>query len=226
MDVRVITEVSGPGLKDAEEADVSAEESGIECAAGESLRGSAKEGVVELSLVGKGDGVEFFGESKGGEEVGDEEEATLLMLNPVGGGIILALGTVTIVAGVITVPVLVAVGALEELAAEFRGAAAGDIAKRLAMAGKERGGKAVTIVLPEEADDVGQFDRHGQGRKRKEKELQIRHQGMDGVVSGGVGGGGQVSIQRGGGGGVVSQVDLNEAKVDTGFHDMSGVGMA
>jgi hypothetical protein len=90
---------------------------------------------------------QFLGHGKGHQEVRHgQQEPDALALEPVVGIGLTALGTVPVVAGVIAVVKARAVGTLEELAAQGRGAATQDLLQDLSLPTRHGRTKCLNIL--------------------------------------------------------------------------------
>ena len=100
---------------------------------------------------------ELFGKGESHHEVGNREKEILLILKPCIGLIVLAFGTVPVLAGMIAVVVLLARVAEVDLAAESIGAALFDGLHGLEMAGKHTTGKFLPVLGSMTEEDIGDF---------------------------------------------------------------------
>ena len=123
----VITQITCPGLQDADHAEGAADVFRISGQLLQGLPGSLKEQIVDDLLTAAGKTSQTFRQCKGGHEVGNGEEEVSLLINPAIGLIVLALWTMTVLAGVILVALLLALGAAVSMAAHGFGAACADV---------------------------------------------------------------------------------------------------
>ena len=162
--MRMRGQIAGPGVQDATHADLAAEVCGVE---GESLQrgsGGLQEQVVHTRLVRAGDGAQFLGQGKGDEKRGHGQQQLPLLVEPPGGGGVLARGTMAVRAGMVAVLAFLARCALGDMTAEsfsaawFNGLHGCQVACGPLVA---EAGAGVGAMTPE---DVGQLD-HGRPRE-------------------------------------------------------------
>ena len=123
MNVRMILQLSSPGMEHAQATDFCAEIFG---AAGDVLQGTGafaqQQSVTEL-LVRTQPGAQPFGHREGDEVIGNGQELELLLLDPFGGVRVAALGTGPVITGVIDKMIPPAVLAAIDFPAQGAGAA-------------------------------------------------------------------------------------------------------
>src|SRR5712691_12959306 len=119
----MIEELAGPGVEYSDHAEVGADEPRVLSQLLQSSGGSAKEQIVDQLLMAAGERAQLCGQGKGDKEVMSGQQQLLLLFEPIIGLLILALGTMPVLAGVITVALRLALTAEIELAAETLGAA-------------------------------------------------------------------------------------------------------
>ena len=123
----VITQITCPGLQDADHAEGADDVFRISGQLLQGLPGSLKEQIVDDLLAAAGKTTQTLRQCEGGHEVGNGEEEVSLLINPAIGLIVLALWTMTVLAGGILVALLLALGAAVSMAAHGFGAACADV---------------------------------------------------------------------------------------------------
>ncbi len=123
VDMRVIIEATGAGVKDADEAEQAAQEPLLPAALQESVGGAAEEQVVEELLIAACKLVQLAGNGESDQEIGTGEQQMLLALQPLGSIGVSALGAVPVVTAMVTVMGAVAGRAVVNAAAQQRRAA-------------------------------------------------------------------------------------------------------
>jgi hypothetical protein len=155
VNVGVVAEVAPPGMEDADEADLPADEARV---LGQVLEGggrSAEEEVVEGFLVAANDVPELAGQGEGEEKVWGREQEVLLLLQPPLGLVVLALGTMPVAAGVIEILDLVTHRAVIDVSPQGRRTAALDGAHGLEMPDGHTGAKTGAILGTVMVEDGG-----------------------------------------------------------------------
>jgi hypothetical protein len=122
--------------------------------------------VVDDLLVRASQRAEFLRQSKGDHKVVDRQEQTLLVFEPLLGLAILALGTVPVLARVVTVMVLLAMVTEIEPSAKNLSAAAFNLLHGPEMRGEHAISEFSSVVGTVEAEDLGQLD-HQRSLKRR-----------------------------------------------------------
>ena len=153
----MVGQVASPGMQDADQAELSADNTRI---LGQLLccrcRG-LKEQIIEKGLVRAGERAQCGGDGEGEHEVRDRQQKILLFFQPFLGFVVLALGAMTVAAGVVAVLGLVALRAGIGLSTQGRCAALLDGAHNLPVAGEQALGILLAIGGTELAEDVSQF---------------------------------------------------------------------
>jgi hypothetical protein len=124
------------------------------------LRGAPKEDVVEGFLVATGQGSEFHRERQGHQEVRDRQQQTLLVVEPLLGLVLLALGTVPVLTGVVAVMVLLAGLTVIDLAAERLRAALRNVLHGPPMTGQHPVVKFGTVRGAMDAENLSDLHHH------------------------------------------------------------------
>jgi hypothetical protein len=159
VNVRMKKHIAAPGLKHAENGDLAADESGI---SGKLLRNRAPQRMAchksALMLIGQAS--EFTRQGDGDEKVRDRQQWRLLGREPARGFVITTFGTMTILARVITVAIVVTIGAEINFTAKRWCAAACNITQRAPMTPEQVTRVSFLISLAARTKNVGQFE-HG-----------------------------------------------------------------
>jgi len=131
--VGVIAELAGPGMQYSDQAQLSADEPWVLSQLLEGGSGSAEEQIVDCFLIAPGNRAQLGRQGESYQEVMSGQEQVLLLSQPLIGLLILALGTVAVLAGVVTVALRLALLTEIELAAATLGAAAFNVLHGPAM---------------------------------------------------------------------------------------------
>jgi len=155
MNVRVVPQLLGPGMQDAEEANTGAEVLGI---GGDGLQGcgsGAKQQVVEEFLILAGQGVKFGRDGEDQMDVSRGQELLAARVEPAPLGMGLTLGAVAITARVEGDHAMPTLGAFIQVATQGGGTAVWNGPQHLELLC----GKPVTMLLdeidPRQADHIG-----------------------------------------------------------------------
>jgi hypothetical protein len=127
MHMGVVAKISGPSLQDSDHAESASDVLGIGSEFLKGLLRCLEEQVVEKLLVAPEQASQACGQSEGGHEVGEWQKQFSLLVDPAVDLVVLALGTVTVFAGVVLVVLLMALRAEEQMTAEGLGATGADI---------------------------------------------------------------------------------------------------
>jgi hypothetical protein len=114
--------------------------------------------VVDGLVVGASQNAELLRESESEHEVVDRQKQTLLVFQPQLSLVILALGTVAMLAGMVTVMVFLALVTEIESSAKSLGAALLDLLHRPEMRSGHPVSEFCSVVGTVEAEDVGDLD--------------------------------------------------------------------
>lgn len=133
VNVGVVNELAGPGVEDAQEAELGAEQPGLGGHILERLGGFAEKDVVGLRLMGAEGRAEFLGNGERDQEVGHREEPGALGIAPRGRFGFATPRAGPVVAGMKDTHLPAAGTAGEELSAQGGGAAAQNCRNRRAM---------------------------------------------------------------------------------------------
>jgi hypothetical protein len=157
VNVRMIGQVTSPGVQDADQTELSADKTGVSCQILCCSCRSTKEQVIDKRLVTAGDWAQGGGDGEGEHEVRDGQQKILLFLQPFLGFVVLTFWTVAVAAGVVAVLGLVALGAGEDLSTQGWGAALLDGAHSPSVAGEKTIGVFLAVGRAVLAEDVCQF---------------------------------------------------------------------
>jgi hypothetical protein len=130
VDVGMVSEALGPGVKDGEEAEASAKKPGISSELEEGVGGGGEEGVVEDAFVDESEASEVVRESEDDVEVRDRQEVTELETEPLGALPLKARGAMAVATGEVGVTLeATGIAALTMPFTESSGSADGDPAE-------------------------------------------------------------------------------------------------
>jgi hypothetical protein len=166
VDVRMIAQVARPGMEHAHHRNPAADESWVQSQCLYSLGGGPKQEVVHRLLVAACQRPELIRERKGHQEMGDRQQQTLLVCQPLLGLVILTLGAVSILAGVIAVVGLLAWLTVIEVAAKTLRAALLDVVQSPQMRRGHPVAKFGPVLGAMVVEDVSEFDHHRSAMRR------------------------------------------------------------
>ena len=146
-----------PGVEHADHAQGAAHEARVLSQLLRSRGRGAKEQAIDQLLVAARDLAQFLRQGEGEQKVGDRQEQRLLLLQPFLPGRVLALGTVAILARMVAVALLAALGTLVDLSAERFGAALLDVRHRVQVAGRHARPVLLAVLRSIAAKDLGQL---------------------------------------------------------------------
>ena len=157
VNVRMVGEVASPGVQNADQTELSADKTGVLCQKLCCSCRGLKEQVIDKRLVTAGEWAQGGGDGEGEHEVRDWQQKILLFLQPFLGFVILALGAMTVAAGVVAVLGLVALRAGVDLPTQSWCAALLDGAHGPSVAGEKTIGVFLAVGRAVLAEDVCQF---------------------------------------------------------------------
>ncbi len=153
----MVGQVASPGMQDTDQAELSADKTGILSQKLCRSCRSTKEQVIDKRLMTASEWAQGGGDGEGEHEVRDWQQEILLFLQPILGFVVLAFWTVAIAAGVVAVLGLVALWAGEDLPTQGRGAALLNGAHGPSVAGEQAIGVFLAVGRAVLAEDVCQF---------------------------------------------------------------------
>jgi hypothetical protein len=153
----VVAKVSSPALQDSDHAEGASDVFGIGSELLQGLLEGMEEQVVEELLIAPDQATQVSGQSEGGHEVWDGQEQGSLLLDPAVDLVVLTLRAMAVLAGVIPIVVLLALGAAVEMTAQGLGAAGADVLYNPPVAGKQPVVVFGDIVRAMQAEDVRQL---------------------------------------------------------------------
>jgi hypothetical protein len=157
MNMGVVVQLTGPGVKDAEQTQWAAEELGF---GGHGLKGGSglfKEEVQEVLLLGIAESTQLLGQSKGDQEVGHRKDPCLLFLTPASRRGLPASGASSMLTGMVGQMAMTA-GTMIEMSPPLFGAAREDGPDRCFLRRQDLGTKLLAIGWPMTAQHCGKFD--------------------------------------------------------------------
>lgn len=156
--MRMVGHSAGPGVEDAHHTDLAAKVFGVE---GECLQGRSRglqEHVVQTLLVRTGSRPQCLRQGKGHEKIGHGQEQLPLRVEPPGGLVVLARGTVPMLAGMIALLECLAICALVDMTAKSLGTALCNILHGSQVACGHTVAETGAILGSMESEDVSQLD--------------------------------------------------------------------
>jgi hypothetical protein len=129
-------------------------------------RGRAKEDMVEAFLVAPGYLLEISGQSEGDHEVGCGQQQLLLLNQPLFRGLILAFGTMAVLARVIAIQGFITRFTMVDVTAQSLGAALFDSRHRLLVTEWHSLAELLPIFETVTAEDLGHLDHDGSAINR------------------------------------------------------------
>jgi hypothetical protein len=157
VDVRMIKQRPGPGMKDAQDAGHGTEVGRIARELEDGGRCALHEDGVEQFLMGACQRAEIGGKSGREQVVGARQKPVPLPVEPFLGLLALALGTMTILAGVIAVVGLATAITTQEMTSEVRGTAMLEVGQDLLVTGQDARAEALPVLSCMEAEDLRQL---------------------------------------------------------------------
>jgi len=232
MDVGMENEGPRPGVHDAQHAQLRAQSFGMGGQILERLGAGAEEHIQAVLQMGSDPRTQRFGHGESHQEIGDRQQQPLpLAGQPIVGVGLPALRAVAVVAGMILVVELAALGAPEQLAAQSRGAAAQQALQHLAQTPRHGRSKPFQIAPSKFQQELMEFKRTTATRisgsaVHGNSALQIAHELIQAFLMLGFAEAGQMSVEGGDGRALVAEVDLDLPEVLALLKKMSGVTMA
>jgi len=157
VDVGMMLKGLAPGVQHGKEAEFGSQVLRVRCDLAESLRGGAEQKGVEELLVLQRESRDLLRDGEHDVEVLDGEDLLLAVGEPFGAGQFLALGTVSVPAGVVGDPKVAAGITAFDVTAARRGATRHDVIQHPSFGGRDPslavGGEAGSVG----ANDVGQL---------------------------------------------------------------------
>lgn len=162
----MVEQVARPGMEHTDHPDTASDEAWIQGQYLQRLCGGAKQDVVETFLVAACQGSQGIGERKGDHKVRERQQETRVVVQPCFGLVILALGTVSILAGVVAVMVLLTWRTVKELAAKSLGATLLDVPYGVKMRGRHAVTELGSVRCAVDAEDVSKLYHHRSQKMR------------------------------------------------------------
>ena len=218
VNVRMVGEITGPGVEHREDAEGSADPLWI---VGEVLEGGcgfAQEQVVDGALVGACERAELGGESEGDELVGTGQESSAQAFEPELRRAIVTLWAVSVAARVVGVVEAFTGVADEQGATESRCPAVDDVRHGLSVRRQHAVAIDLPVGLPGAAEDLRQLD-HDRWR------LASLHQAIDGVFCRVANLPSEMSVDGGSARAGMAEVLLDESEIDAVLEQVSGIGV-
>ena len=154
----MIAQITGPGLEDADHANLTADKARVMSELLQRFGGGTKEQVVDGLLFGARQRPQRTRQGERQQKVGYGQKQIALFLQPILRSILLALRTVAIAARVVAVPTFTTVDAVVEVTAQRLGPALLNGAHGRQVAGQHAWSVLLSIGWPIFTEDVGQFD--------------------------------------------------------------------
>lgn len=221
MNMGMIIQITRPGMEHSHDPDSATQKAVVRRQLPQSFRGCMEHDRVDGPLVRTSQFPEFSGQGEGHQEITGLQEELLLLSHPFGTLLVLAFWTVAVLAGMVTVFQNATVGTAKHVTAKGLGPALSDGLHHLEVARGHALPVTVEIFRPMAAEDIRHFD-HGKPHTR----LKVIHDAVDGLPGFVFGALGEMGVNLGGLGGLVSQVLLNLSQVYAIFEQACGVGMS
>jgi len=157
MDVRVIAEISGPGVEHAHQTESATDKARVLGQLQQGLGGRAEEQVVDRLLLRASQGPQLGGQGEGDQEVRDGQQQLLLLVQPLIGLLVAALGTVPVLAGVIAVTLLLTLVTEIDLPAASGGAALFDVEHGPEMGRQHAAAELLPVLWAMPPENIGHF---------------------------------------------------------------------